>query len=73
MKHTATESNRAKKKLINYCKFKEIDFYKEDNIWYLNCKDNVGESAFDTWNEKVLSLKESLEYENQGYTNTEFL
>ena len=64
MKHTQIESSRAKKKLIDYYDFKEIDFYKENSIWYLNCKDNVGESAFDVYKDKLLTFKESLEYDN---------
>lgn len=61
MKHTKIESNRAKKKLILHYNFKEVDFYKEDSLWYLNCQDNVGESAFDVYKEKVLTFKENLE------------
>jgi len=64
MKHTKIESSRAKKKLILNYNFKEVDFYKEDSIWYLNCQDNVGESAWDVWNEKVLTFKENLENGN---------
>lgn len=59
MKHTKIESSRAKKKLIDYYDFKEVDFYKENSLWYLNCQDNVGESAWDVWREKVLTFKEN--------------
>lgn len=58
MKHTKIESSRAKKKLIDYYDFKEVDFYKEDGLWYLNCQDNVGESAFDVYKDKLLTFKE---------------
>lgn len=64
MKHTKIESSRAKKKLILHYNFKEVDFYKENSIWYLNCQDNVGESAWDVWREKVLTFKENLENGN---------
>lgn len=67
MKHAQTESSRAKKKLIDYYDFKEVDFYKEDGLWYLNCKDNVGESAWDVWREKELTFKENLEDESRDF------
>ena len=67
MKHTKIESSRAKKKLILHYNFKEVDFYKEDSIWYLNCQDNVGGSAWDVWNEKVLTFKENLEDESRDF------
>lgn len=67
MKHTKIESSRAKKKLMLHYNFKEVDFYKEDSIWYLNCQDNVGESAWDVWREKVLTFKENLEDEGRDF------
>lgn len=60
MKHSEQQSLKAKNRLKCYYKFKEVDFYNEDNKWYLNCKDNVGESAFDVLKEIELTFKESL-------------
>lgn len=54
MKHTKTASTKAKNKLITWTKLKQCDFYQEDGIWYLNCQDNVGVSAYDYWNNLIL-------------------
>jgi len=54
MKHTKKQSNKAKKNLIAYDKYKQCDFYLgEDSLWYMNCKDNVGVSAYDLYNSKL--------------------
>lgn len=47
MKHDSKQSAKSKKQLISYYGYKEVDFYIENEIWYLNIKDNVGVSAFD--------------------------
>lgn len=53
MKHTKAQSENAKNKLMSLYDYKNIDFYEENEIWYLNCKDNVGESAFDVCEELI--------------------
>jgi hypothetical protein len=61
MKHTTKQGIKAKKNLITYHKFKEIDFFEIDNIIYMNCKDNVGEQAYDVYNEITSTQKEEYE------------
>lgn len=58
MKHTPKQSNKAKKNLITWNDYKQIDFYLgEDDLWYLNCKDNVGISAFDLYKTIIQELE----------------
>lgn len=52
---------RYKQLLINHYKFKECDFYEEDGAILLNCKDNVGETARDYYENIMLELKEEHE------------
>jgi len=54
MKHTKKQSNKAKKNLIAYDRYKECDFYLENDLWYMNCKDNVGVSAYDLYNSNLI-------------------
>lgn len=61
MKHTIKQGIKAKKNLIAYHKFKEVDFFEIDNIIYMNCKDNVGEQAYDVYKEIILTQKEAYE------------
>lgn len=58
MKHTTKQGIKAKKNLIAYHKFKEVDFYLENDIIYMNCKDNVGEQAYDVFQNILLTQKE---------------
>jgi len=46
MKHNEKQAKKAKRVLIDYHNYKESDFYFDDTI-RMNCKDNVGISAFD--------------------------
>ncbi len=55
------QGKKAKRSLIAYHKFKEVDFFEIDNIIYMNCKDNVGEQAWDVYSEIVLTQKEEYE------------
>ena len=54
---------RYKQLLINHYKFKECDFYEEGETIKLNCKDNVGETVRDVYENIMLELKEKYEYE----------
>lgn len=59
MKHTKKDSNKSKKHLMNLYHYLESDFYEENDIWYLNTKDEVGLSAYDVYKNKMLELKEN--------------
>lgn len=67
MKHTIKQGKSAKKNLINQYQFKEVDFFEVENIIYMNCKDNVGEQAWDVYSEIILTQTE--EYKAQAYEN----
>ncbi len=58
MKHTPYQSTRAKNNLITWTDLQSCDFYQEEGIWYLNCQDNVGVSAFDYWKNLILEQNE---------------
>lgn len=58
MKHTKQQSNQAKKNLKAYGDYKESDFYLENGLWYMNCKDNVGISAFDLQRTIITEINE---------------
>lgn len=63
MKHTKEQSNRAKKNLKAYGDYMDSDFYLEKGIWYLNCKDNVGISAFDLQRTIIAEIREKQDEE----------
>lgn len=73
MKHTEKQAKKAKRVLIDYHNYKESDFYFDDTI-RMNCKDNVGISAFDFvenlqfLGEKQNKTEESLENNKNSYT-----
>lgn len=69
MKHTRQQSNLAKKNLKAYSNYVDSDFYLENNRWYLNCKDNVGISAFDLQKSIITELRE--EQDQEYYNNLE--
>lgn len=49
MKHSKYQSTKAKNYLINFQGYHNSDFFQEDGIWYLNCKDEVYLTAFDVY------------------------
>lgn len=55
MKHTKTQSTRAKNNLIKHFQYKESDFYLDGGIWRCANSEDVEESCFDVYNDKISS------------------
>lgn len=66
MKHSEQQSTRAKNKLKLLYDYKDCDFYSENKRWFLNCKDNVGYSAFDVLKELQLTYMDNLSQDKYG-------
>lgn len=62
MKHTKKQGEKAKDNLINYYRYRESDFYyDEDDLPVLMTKDEAGLYAFDVYKNIMQELRENEE------------
>jgi len=69
MRKTKLTPIGAKNKLKSYYNFKEVDFFDSEGIIYLNCKDNVYETAVNVFQELELQRKEKYEEKGDFWTD----